>query len=220
METKARYYDAFPNQAIRKRANQLNIPYVELAARLNAIVKERGEETKKITPEAVRQWVGGYSQPKYERLPDIAAILNCSLPFLFGVEEMPDMTFEQVYELTGLSEKALRKLFVSQWEEDYSIDKSKALRIRNDFSNLINCLLENDSFGMAVGDFSLMSKMAHLIMHDSEACKRLAEGFERIHGEKIFNAEDLPAYYASRISKTLSEIIYEKLNKLLYRQED
>lgn len=135
----ARYLNSYPNKAIRARAAALGLTSPELADKVNkAAADERAE--KPITPEAVRQWVCGYSQPKYERLPDLAAALDCSLRFLFGLDESPRPDQQAACEITGLSSEAVEWLAHCQ-SDDARASMSRFLDVVITSGELLNLAL-------------------------------------------------------------------------------
>lgn len=95
-----KFYDSAVNAYIRKRLDSLEWTAVDLRNSLQ-------ENGLSLSCEAVRQWISGYSQPKLESIPVIAKSLGCSIAFLFGVDELPDMDDSQIHRKTGLSQPAL-----------------------------------------------------------------------------------------------------------------
>lgn len=98
-----KFYDSAVNTYIRKRLDALGWTAVDLRNSLQ-------EKGLSLSCEAVRQWISGYSQPKLENIPIIAAALSCSIAYLFGIDELPDMEDTQIFESTGLSQPALNWL--------------------------------------------------------------------------------------------------------------
>lgn len=103
MEERTKFFNAYPNKAIRERAEQLELNSPALARKINRIMLERDPEAKTITAETVRQWTCGYMQPRYERIPDLMQALGCSLYYLFGMEDVPNADAQRIQAVTGLS---------------------------------------------------------------------------------------------------------------------
>jgi transcriptional regulator with XRE-family HTH domain len=101
---KNKYINEYPCRAIRERINQLGWTYAD------ATEKFKNAGIEKVTAEAVRQWVGGYSRPDMNKLLDIAKVLNCSINYLFGVDDLPDMDDSEIYRRTGLLPEAINIL--------------------------------------------------------------------------------------------------------------
>ncbi|MGI5849450.1 MAG: helix-turn-helix domain-containing protein [Christensenellales bacterium] len=97
----SKFYDEFPCCRIRERIAYKEWTLTEAAERM------RNAGIENVTPEAVRQWTGGYSRPDMNKLKDIAAVLDCSINYLFGVDDLPDMTDSKIQEITGLDETAI-----------------------------------------------------------------------------------------------------------------
>ena len=98
-----KFYGSAVNTYIRKRLDDLGWTAVDLRNSLQ-------EKGLSLSCEAVRQWISGYSQPKLENIPIVAAALRCSISYLFGVDELPDMEDTQIFESTGLTQPALNWL--------------------------------------------------------------------------------------------------------------
>jgi len=99
-----KFYDEYPCCRIRERITDLGWTLMDAAEKM----KEAGIQN--VTAEAVRQWTGGYSRPDISKLTNIAQVLNCSINYLFGVDDLPDMTNDQIYQLTGLDTKSIEAL--------------------------------------------------------------------------------------------------------------
>ena len=97
-----------------------------------------------VTPEAVRQWTGGYSRPDMNKLKDIAKVLDCSINYLFGIDDLPKMDNNAIHERIGLSDSAI-----------------KVLEECNDFEivKLINYLFEKEEF------MEFITRMNNLLMY-------------------------------------------------------
>ena len=105
IKRESKFYDAFPNCRIRERIEKgLKLSYKEAAAVLNKA------GIAGVSHEAVRQWCGGYSRPDMGKLIDIAAALGCSINYLFGVDEYPDMEISDISRKTGLSEDTIKTI--------------------------------------------------------------------------------------------------------------
>ncbi len=105
IKRESKFYDAFPNCRIRERIEKgLKLSYKEAAAVLNKA------GITGVSHEAVRQWCGGYSRPDMGKLIDIAAALGCSINYLFGVDEYPDMEISDISRKTGLSEDTIKTI--------------------------------------------------------------------------------------------------------------
>ena len=100
----SKFYNEYPCCRIREQIGRLGMSMVEAAEAM----KKAGIQN--VTSEAVRQWCGGYSRPDMNKLKDIAKVLDCSINYLFGIDDLPDMTEAGVRKLTGLSGAAVRRL--------------------------------------------------------------------------------------------------------------
>lgn len=72
-----KFYNSLINSRIRERLQEKDWTAVQLQ-------KALAEKKLKLTAEAVRQWVSGYSQPKVDNIPLVAEVLGCSVNYLFG----------------------------------------------------------------------------------------------------------------------------------------
>ena len=223
MENKARFYDAYPNKAIRERANTLGVSYVELAAHINDAAKARGVAARAVTSEAIRQWVGGYSQPKYERLQDIMKVLDCSLNFLFGIDELPSMDLQQLHEATGLSEKALQSLNENEIpHKDISV-RAAAVRER---AQLVNCILESQHLNKLCLKYVSLTgacSLHHMPKKemDLEKEKEISNTRNDLidYGYLMMRPKQAAEYYAHEASRILETIIQDKLEELLSKED-
>lgn len=100
----SKFYNEYPCCRIRKRiTEELQWTLTEAAEKM----KNAGIEN--VTVEAVRQWTGGYSRPDMNKLKDLARVLDCSINYLFGVDDLPDMTDNQINQILGL-DKGIKEI--------------------------------------------------------------------------------------------------------------
>lgn len=118
------YYSAV-NSRIRKRLDDFGWTAVDLKNSLR-------ENGLSLTGEAIRQWISGYSQPKLENIPVVAAALRCSVAYLFGVDTLPDMMDTQVSDRTGLAQPALDWLYKANEADLFMVNLMFATGAIND----------------------------------------------------------------------------------------
>ncbi len=128
----SKFYDEYPCCRMRDRIHELGKTYNEIAD----IMKRAGMES--VSAEAVRQWCGGYARPDIGKMKDIAAVLECSTDYLFGLTDIrtANADIKAICEYTGLSEKAVITLgCLNSWEYDSQI-------------NTINILIEQEELSV------------------------------------------------------------------------
>lgn len=103
-----KYYNSVLNARIRTRLDVLQWSAVDLQREL----ANAGRSTPlSISAEAVRQWISGYSQPKIDNIHTIAESMHCSVAYLLGETDCPDIPAERMtLEVLGFSWEAIQNL--------------------------------------------------------------------------------------------------------------
>lgn len=129
----SKFYDEYPCCRIRERIDSLGWTLGRAAEEM------RSGGIANVTAEAVRQWSGGYARPDMTKLKEISRVLNCSINYLFGVDDLPDMTQSQIHNLIGLSNNSIEQL------QQYNTQR---LNYKGDdpekMIDTLNALLESD----------------------------------------------------------------------------
>lgn len=206
---KNKYVDEYPCCAIRKRINELKWTYAEAA------VKFKNAGIEKVTAEAVRQWVGGYSRPDMNKLLDIAKVLDCSINYLFGVDDLPDMDDSEMYRRTGLCSESISTL-------SQGLKSDEPIKV----SDIINAILTNEIL--------INYPAAHISTAASSLNKALASAghwdkYDKFEektindevGKKGFVAlppEAAAAYYLHQGRQTISDLINGYMDMMLIKR--
>ena len=137
----SKFYNEYPCRAIRKRiTEELHWSLTEAAEKMKAAGIEN------VTPEAVRQWTGGYSRPDMNKLKDIANVLSCSINYLFGIDALPEMDKSEINRITGLSDSAIDILKQLKNGDD---DFNRQSDIQDALST-VNRIIENERLIRAI----------------------------------------------------------------------
>lgn len=88
------------------------------ATRITNLLEEKGMTQLELakqsgtSPASISDWVGGSSQrePKVRGFKAVADVLEVSTDYLLGADECTTPTNEEIHKLTGLSDKAIKKL--------------------------------------------------------------------------------------------------------------
>jgi transcriptional regulator with XRE-family HTH domain len=92
----------FRNQVTYSNTGEVILPK-------KGITQQELADLLNVSLESVKNWEQGYNYPTYEMLLEIANFLNCSMDYLFGLQEYP-FKFESTADTMGLSEKAYENL--------------------------------------------------------------------------------------------------------------
>lgn len=130
------------------------------SSRFKTLLKEKGLSQKSfskvsgISEGSISKFINGDSIPKESLLIVIANKLNVSKDYLIGKHECPTYTFEDITEKTGLSQKAIKKLYQLQhdyflFEDNIEIDIQEKRNISKHYKehiDILNSILENDVY--------------------------------------------------------------------------
>ncbi len=95
-----------------------------------------------MTTQTISYYENGERKPDYETFAKIARILNCSLNYLYGIDDLPDEEWEQIHKKTGLSYGAIEYLlYLKQLGGTTVIDKYGEAYSGDDVK-MINMILE------------------------------------------------------------------------------
>lgn len=95
-----------------------------------------------MTTQTISYYESGERKPDYETFAKLARILNCSLNYLYGIDDLPDEEYEQIHKKTGLSYGAIEYLlYLKQLGGTTVIDKHGETYSSNDV-RMVNAILE------------------------------------------------------------------------------
>ncbi len=95
-----------------------------------------------MTTQTISYYENGERKPDYETFAKIARILNCSLNYLYGIDDLPDEEWEQIHKKTGLSYGAIEYLlYLKQLGGTTVIDKYGEAYSGDDVK-MVNMILE------------------------------------------------------------------------------
>lgn len=99
-------------------------------------------KTLGMTTQTISYYESGERKPDYETFAKLARILNCSLNYLYGIDDLPDEEYEQIHKKTGLSYGAIEYLlYLKQLGGTTVIDKHGETYSSNDV-RMVNAILE------------------------------------------------------------------------------
>lgn len=95
-----------------------------------------------MTTQTISYYENGERKPDFETFAKIARILNCSLNYLYGIDDLPDEEWEQIHKKTGLSYGAIEYLlYLKQLGGTTVIDKYGEAYSGDDVK-MVNMILE------------------------------------------------------------------------------
>ncbi|PWM61125.1 MAG: hypothetical protein DBX63_09320 [Clostridia bacterium] len=95
-----------------------------------------------MTTQTISYYENGERKPDYETFAKIARVLNCSLNYLYGIDDLPDEEWEQIHKKTGLSYGAIEYLlYLKQLGGTTVIDKYGEAYSGDDVK-MVNMILE------------------------------------------------------------------------------
>lgn len=178
------YFDEYPNCRIRERSE--NMKSHELADKISTLAGEV------ISPEAIRQWRGGYVRPDMSKIPAIAKALDCTSDYLFGIEAQPNHAASDIHAVTGLSETAITTLkgYVLKKDIARAAESSKTDGHTSPVLNEIDILnkLLGDTDHSAVAFFDVIKNYLALARYEFPMVYMTSDGSVFTDLEKAVNA--------------------------------
>lgn len=183
-----------------------------LQERLKAEIKKLGYTQEKvanevgISPSSISKYLKGNGFPDQITLEALAKLFNVEPNYLIGKNECPNYKYEDITEKTGLSQKAIAKLYQLQHDyylfEDIEVDieekRGRTIQHREHI-NVLNSIIENGTYLFWVLDSILKYKLKK---------EELANTKEKI---KIFDLneeiEDLENKIQRRFLRIVREIV-------------
>lgn len=133
-----------------------------LTKRLKEEIKKIGYTQEKvasevgISPSSITKYLKGKCFPDPITLEALAKLLGVSTNYLVGKTDCPTYTFEDINEKTGLSQKAIEKLYQLQhdyllFEDENNIEidiqeKRKISKQYKEHLNILNSMIESDVY--------------------------------------------------------------------------
>lgn len=183
--------------------------------RFKTLLKEKGFTQKSfakisgISEGSISKFINEESIPKESLLIVIANQLNVSKDYLIGKSECPTYTFEDITEKTGLSQKAIEKLYQLQhdyflFENNIEVDIQEKRKISKQYKehiDILNSILENDVYLFWLLDSIRKYKLKN---EELDNAKDIIEKFDI--KEELATQED-------RIQRRFLELVKEIIKK-------
>lgn len=107
-----------------------------------------------VSPSSISKYLSGKGFPDQITLEALAKLFGVTPNYLIGQSECPTYTFEDITEKTGLSQKAIEKLYQLQhdyflFEDNIEIDIQEKRKISKQYKehiDILNSILENDVY--------------------------------------------------------------------------
>ena len=179
------------------------------AKRITEILKERGmsqlqlAQESGISPASISEWVGGSirREPKVKGLKAVADALGVSTDYLLGADECTIPTNEEIHKMTGLSDKAIKKL--RRLQRDSKKNKDPAAKKLAACNYLLEAIDSTDLFeslySYLLGEFYFLSRKKDL--GADVIYTKSPDGEEK---EVLVFAENYSHVYLSKVLQALS----------------
>ena len=181
------------------------------ATRITNLLEERGMTQLELakqsgtSPASISDWVGGSSQrePKVKGFKAVADVLEVSTDYLLGADECTTPTNEEIHKLTGLSDKAIKKL--RKLQRGVKRNKDSAAKKLAACNYLLESMDSTDLFeslySYLLGEFYFSSQGKDLGANFIYAKTPVGE-----QKEKLAFAESYSHVYLSKVLQALSLI--------------
>lgn len=181
------------------------------ATRITNLLEEKGMTQLELakqsgtSPASISDWVGGSSQrePKVRGFKAVADVLEVSTDYLLGADECTTPTNEEIHKLTGLSDKAIKKL--RKLQRDVKRNKGPAAKKLAACNYLLESMDSTDLFeslySYLLGEFYFSSRGNDLGANFIYAKTPIGE-----QKEKLAFAESYSHVYLSKVLQALSLI--------------
>lgn len=181
------------------------------ATRITNLLEERGMTQLELakqsgtSPASISDWVGGSSQrePKVRGFKAVADVLEVSTDYLLGADECTTPTNEEIHKLTGLSDKAIKKL--RKLQRGVKSNKDSAAKKLAACNYLLEAMDSTDLFeslySYLLGEFYFSSQGKDLGANFIYAKTPVGE-----QREKLAFAESYSHVYLSKVLQALSLI--------------
>jgi transcriptional regulator with XRE-family HTH domain len=181
------------------------------ATRITNLLEEKGMTQLELakqsgtSPASISDWVGGSSQrePKVRGFKAVADVLEVSTDYLLGADECTTPTNEEIHKLTGLSDKAIKKL--RKLQRGVKRNKDSAAKKLAACNYLLESMDSTDLFeslySYLLGEFYFSSQGKDLGANFIYAKTPVGE-----QKEKLAFAESYSHVYLSKVLQALSLI--------------
>ena len=181
------------------------------ATRITNLLEEKGMTQLELakqsgtSPASISDWVGGSSQrePKVRGFKAVADVLEVSTDYLLGADECTTPTNEEIHKLTGLSDKAIKKL--RKLQRGVKRNKDSAAKKLAACNYLLESMDSTDLFeslySYLLGEFYFSSHGTDLGANFIYAKTPVGE-----QKEKLAFAESYSHVYLSKVLQALSLI--------------
>ena len=181
------------------------------ATRITNLLEEKGMTQLELakqsgtSPASISDWVGGSSQrePKVRGFKAVADVLEVSTDYLLGADECTTPTNEEIHKLTGLSDKAIKKL--RKLQRGVKRNKDSAAKRLAACNYLLESMDSTDLFeslySYLLGEFYFSSQGKDLGANFIYAKTPVGE-----QKEKLAFAESYSHVYLSKVLQALSLI--------------
>lgn len=181
------------------------------ATRITNLLEEKGMTQLELakqsgtSPASISDWVGGSSQrePKVRGFKAVADVLEVSTDYLLGADECTTPTNEEIHKLTGLSDKAIKKL--RKLQRGVKSNKDSAAKKLAACNYLLEAMDSTDLFeslySYLLGEFFFSSQGKDLGANFIYAKTPVGE-----QKEKLAFAESYSHVYLSKVLQALSLI--------------